>query len=145
MVTLVWLFSFISPVAYATWEVSLWDLRDSVMLTSDENSLINNAIDRVTQLQTDIETITEELFKLDELEKEKNPDLDTSYRQARTEIVRVISSIDNASSKISLALNRLVSYQKQMKKMLREVKDNKISVAKAKEYLSEYMLYCIYQ
>jgi hypothetical protein len=64
------------------------------MLSSDDNSLINAAINRVTKLQADIETITEELFKLDEEEKAKNPEMTTSYRQARAEIVRVISSIN---------------------------------------------------
>jgi hypothetical protein len=63
------------------------------MLTNDDNSLINAALNRVTKLQADIDTITEELFKLDEEEKAKNPEMSTSYRQARTEIVRVISSI----------------------------------------------------
>jgi hypothetical protein len=64
------------------------------MLTNDENSLINAAIERVEKLQVDIDTITDELFKLDEEEKAKNPEMTTSYRQARTEIVRVISSIN---------------------------------------------------
>ena len=36
------------------------------MLTTDDNSMINAAISRVEKLQADIETITEELFKLDE-------------------------------------------------------------------------------
>ena len=63
------------------------------MLTSDDNSMINAAINRVTKLQTDIEAVTEELFKLDEEEKARNPEMSTSYRQARTEIVRVITSI----------------------------------------------------
>jgi hypothetical protein len=63
------------------------------MLSNDENSTINSAIERVAKLQTDIETITEELFKLDEEEMSKNPKMSSSYRQARTEIVRVISSI----------------------------------------------------
>jgi hypothetical protein len=63
------------------------------MLSTDDNSLINAAINRVTKLQSDIETITEELFKLDEEEKAKNPEMTTSYRQARAEIVRVIASI----------------------------------------------------
>jgi hypothetical protein len=63
------------------------------MLSNDENSTINSAIERVAKLQTDIETITEELFKLDEEEMSKNPQMSSSYRQARTEIVRVISSI----------------------------------------------------
>jgi hypothetical protein len=64
------------------------------MLSSDENSLINTAIDKVDRLKVDIETVTDELFQLDELEKEKNPGLTPSYRQARDEIVRVISTIN---------------------------------------------------
>ena len=39
------------------------------MLSTDDNSMINAAISRVEKLQADIETITEELFKLDEEEE----------------------------------------------------------------------------
>ena len=105
-VVLTWLILLLSQYAYATWEVSLQDLKQSVQLTRDDNSLINNAIEKVSALQTDIETITKELFELDEQEKAKNPNLTTSYRQARAEIVRVISSINTASSEISVSSNK---------------------------------------
>ncbi|MBO7095168.1 hypothetical protein J6V86_03190 [bacterium] len=124
---------------FAAEEVSLQELRESVQLTRDDNVSINNAIEKVATLQTDIETITKELFELDEKEKEKNPELTTSYRQARTEIVRVISSIKSASSEISASLKKLVAYQKQMRELLLELKDAQTSSDKAKEYLSEYM------
>jgi len=119
--------------------VSLQDLKQSVQLTKDDNSLINNAMEKVTTLQTDIETITKELFELDEKEKEKDPNLTTSYRQARAEIVRVISSINSASSEISVALKKLVTYQKQMRDLLAQLQEAQKSSEKAKEYLSEYM------
>ncbi len=138
-----WTFLFLgcwTSFVYATWETSLADLKDSVMLSRDDNALINSAMKRVTNLQTDIETITEELFKLDEIEKEKNPELNTSYRQARAEIARVISTINKASWNISDALNKLVAYQKQMKELLKELKEAQISAGKAKEYLSQYMV-----
>jgi cob(I)alamin adenosyltransferase len=64
------------------------------MLSRDENSLINAAVDRVEKLQSDISTIKNELFKLDEEEKSKNSEMSENYRQTRTEIVRVISSIN---------------------------------------------------
>ena len=55
IITVIWLFSSLSPLVYAaTWEVNLTELRNSVMLSRDENSLINSAIDRVEKLQTDI-------------------------------------------------------------------------------------------
>ena len=138
-VVLIWLFLWLSSNVFATQEVSLKELRQSVQLTKDDNTLINNAIEKVATLQTDIETITQELFELDEQEKVKNPNLTTSYRQARTEIVRVISSINSASSEISTALKKLVNYQKQMKELLKELQDAQKSSKKAKEYLAEYM------
>jgi cob(I)alamin adenosyltransferase len=64
------------------------------MLSRDENSLINAAVARVEKLQSDISTIKNELFKLDEEEKSKNSEMSENYRQTRTEIVRVISSIN---------------------------------------------------
>ena len=138
-VVLIWLFLWLSTNVFATEEVSLQDLKQSVQLTKDDNALINNAMEKVATLQTDIETITKELFELDEKEKEKNPELSTSYRQARAEIVRVISSINSASSEISVSLKKLVAYQKQMRDLLKELQDAQKSSEKAKEYLSEYM------
>ena len=137
-VILTWFFLCLSSV-YAAWEVSLQDLKQSVQLTKDDNSLINSAMEKVATLQTDIETITKELFELDEKEKEKDPNLTTSYRQARAEIVRVISSINSASSEISVALKKLVTYQKQMRDLLAQLQEAQKSSEKAKEYLSEYM------
>ena len=139
IITVIWLFSWLSPFVYATWEVSLSNLKESVMLSSDENSLINAAIDRVEKLKTDIESITDELFELDAIEKEKNPELSTSYRQARSEIVRVITSIKWANSNLSTSLKNLSKYQKQMKEYLKELREVQVSSVKAKEYLNEYM------
>ena len=139
-IVLVWFFSFLFSMVYATWDVDFSSLKDSVMLSSDENLLINTAIDRVDKLKVDIETVTEELFQLDEMEKQKNPGLTTNYRQARDEIVRVISTINWTSEKISTALNKLVAYQKQMKQMLKELKEAQQSEQKAKEYLNDYMV-----
>ena len=140
IITIIWLFSWLFTVAYAaTWEVSLSDLKNSVMLTNDENSLINAAIERVEKLQVDIDTITDELFKLDEEEKAKNPEMTTSYRQARTEIVRVISSINWANTKLSSSLNKLIKYQRQMKAFLKELKQTQVSLEKAKKYMNDYM------
>ncbi len=138
IVILIWLVSFLSPFVYATWEVSLSKIKDSIMLSNDENSTINSAIERVAKLQTDIETITEELFKLDEEEMSKNPQMSSSYRQARTEIVRVISSIRWANEKLSSALKKLTEYQKQMKEFLKQLRDAQVSAQKAKEYLNDY-------
>ena len=140
LISIIWLFSWLSSFVYATWETSLASLKESVMLTTDDNSMINAAIKRVETLQADIETITEELFKLDEEEKARNPEMSTSYRQARTEIVRVITSIKWANKNLESSLNKLIQYQKQMKEFLKELKDAKASSEKAKEYLNDYMV-----
>ena len=139
IIAVIWLFSSLSSLVYATGEVNISEIRDSVMLTSDDNALINAAVNRVSQLQTDIETITDELFKLDEEQRAKNPELTTSYRQARNEIVRVISSINWANENLSLSLWKLTQYQKKMKDFLKQLRDAQVSEKKAREYLDEYM------
>ena len=133
------LFIILSANTYATWETSLKDLKESVQLTREDNSVINAAIQKVSTLQSDLETVTAELFALDEQEKAKNPELTTSYRQARSEIVRVIASIDSASADLSTSLNKLIKYQKQMNDLLRQLNEAQKSAKKAKEYLSDYM------
>ena len=140
IILIIWLVSFLSPFVYAaTWEVNFSDLKNSVMLSSDDNSLINAAISRVEQLQTDIEAVTEELFKLDEEEKARNPEMSTSYRQARAEIVRVISSIKWANANLTSSLNKLTQYQKQMKEFLKQLREAQVSAERAKGYLNDYM------
>ena len=139
MITVIWICPLLSPTVFATWDISFSDLKNSVMLDNEDNSLINAAIDRVSKLQTDIESITEELFELDESEKNKNPNLTTSYRQARSEIVRVISTINWANTKLSSSLKKLIQYQKQMRDLLKDLKEAQISSVKAKEYLQEYL------
>ena len=134
-------FSFLSPIkCEATWEANLQDFKDMVQLSSWDNSLINSGIAKVEALQADIETITAELFALDESERAKNPALTTNYRQARAEIVRVISSINSASSNISLSLKKLIAYQKQMNELLQQLQEAQTSAEKAKEYLADYMI-----
>ena len=135
IIIVIWLFSPLTPFVYSAWNTN----PDSVMLSTDDNSMISAAIDRVTKLQSDIDTITEELFKLDEEERAKNPAMTTSYRQARAEMVRVISSIKWANAKLDSSLNKLSQYQKQMKEFIKQLKDAKISAVKAKEYLDEYV------
>ena len=139
LTTIIWFISCLPLFVWATWEVSLQDLRESVQLNKDENYLIRDALKKVETLQSDIETVTAELFALDEAEKAKNPALTTSYRQARAEIVRVISSINSASASISVSLKKLVQYQKQMSELLKQLKSAQDSSEKAKEYLSEYL------
>jgi exonuclease VII small subunit len=65
--------------------------------------------------------------------------MSTSYRQARSEIVRVISSINKANTNLESSLNRLIQYQKQMKEFLKELRQAEKSAEKGKEYLNEYM------
>ena len=129
----------LSSTAYTTWETSLKDLKESVQLSREDNSIINAAIQKVSTLQSDLETVTAELFALDEQEKTKNPELTTSYRQARNEIVRVIASIDSASADLSTSLRKLVKYQRQMNDLLKQLNEAQKSAKKAKEYLSDYM------
>jgi exonuclease VII small subunit len=58
--------------------------------------------------------------------------MSTSYRQARAEIVRVISSINWANERLTSSLNKLTQYQKKMKDFLKQLRDAQVSEKKAK-------------
>lgn len=83
--------------------------------------------------------MTQELFELDALERAKNAQLDDKYRQARNEIVRVISSIDRTVENISQSSERLLVYQAQMIEATKELGELRSSSNKAKNYLEEYL------
>jgi murein DD-endopeptidase MepM/ murein hydrolase activator NlpD len=86
-----------------------------------------------------VDEITKELFALDEVERAKNQNLDDKYRMARSEIVRVISSIDEATTNISTSIKKLATYQSQMKATMDLLEETRQSAHTAKEYLAEYV------
>jgi murein DD-endopeptidase MepM/ murein hydrolase activator NlpD len=83
--------------------------------------------------------VTQELFALDVIEREKNENLDEKYRQTRNEIVRVIHTIDETTSKISQAVNQLAIYQTQIRKSMQELSDLRVSSSTAKTYFADYL------
>jgi murein DD-endopeptidase MepM/ murein hydrolase activator NlpD len=83
--------------------------------------------------------VTQELFELDAIEREKNANLNANYRTARNEIVRVISSIEQTTSDISISIRKLAQYQTQMKIALDQLQEARISSNTAKEYLTDYL------
>ncbi|MDR2540226.1 MAG: peptidoglycan DD-metalloendopeptidase family protein [Candidatus Peribacteria bacterium] len=83
--------------------------------------------------------MTQELFDLDAVERAKNANLDEKYRQARNEIVRVINSINVATTTISQSASKLVTYQKQMQNVVDELNALRSSAGVAKLYLAEYL------
>ena len=131
--------SFGTSFVNATWDVDLQFLKESAQLSVDDTSMINGAMNKVEKLKKDIDKVTNELFALDEIEKQKDPNLSESYREARVEMVKVLASINAATENVSNSLKRLVAYQRQIKTLVKELRDTQVSAEKAKEYLKEYM------
>ncbi|MDR3169759.1 MAG: peptidoglycan DD-metalloendopeptidase family protein [Candidatus Peribacteria bacterium] len=108
----------------------------SAVSTTNEMAV---ALQGVKELKSGLDKVTQELFDLDAVERAKNADLDDKYRQARDEIVRVISSIDVATTSISQSVAKLVTYQKQMQNVVDELTTLRTSAGAAKVYLAEYL------
>ena len=100
---------------------------------------LTNALAGMEDLKSGIDVITRELFELDEIERAKNQNLDERYRLARSEIVRVISSIEEATTSISTAIKKLATYQNQMKATMDQLENTRQSSSSAKVYLEEYI------
>ena len=109
--------------------------------TNDENlkTIVNTSLSKIKKIKTGIDEITQELFALDDIERAKNPKLDDKYRTVRNEMVRVINSIETATTKLSTAINNLAMYQDQIQLYLSDLQQAKKSFSVAKDYYTEYV------
>ncbi|MDD2537167.1 MAG: peptidoglycan DD-metalloendopeptidase family protein [Candidatus Absconditabacteria bacterium] len=108
--------------------------------SAQQTASINAALAGIKSLKVGIDEVTQELFELDAVEREKNENLSDAYRQARNEIVRVISGINETTEKISRSIERLAVYQTQIKILMEELVETRKSSDIAKGYLNEYLV-----
>ena len=101
--------------------------------------IVNTAVERVRDMKLWIDEITQELFALDEIERERNPQLNEQYRNVRNEIVRVITSINRTTEEISNAIKKLTLYQNEINYSLKDLKEARASASTAKDYYLEYL------
>jgi len=93
------------------------------------------ALKNITNLKTSVEQITQELYSLDDVERDKDSSLTEKYREVRAEIVKVIENINNTTKKVARLLKKVSAYKKQIYIYQKETKEIKADMKKIKKYL----------
>ena len=119
-------------LCYARWESiyqSKYDLDD--FDTEKAEKTIEN-------LQESIESITEQLYALDNKEITADWDLSKKYREIREEIVSVINDINTTTNRVATMVQKINSYKKQIHLNTKLLYETRSWMDAAKEFIAEF-------
>jgi len=105
----------------------------SVLDDFDVRWAINNMID----LKESVDEITSELYLLDEKER-VDWKISDKYRETRTEIVRVIQTINTTTQEVWSMLKKNAIYKKQIFLSQKELNETKNELNQTKQYLKDF-------
>ena len=80
---------------------------ESIDSTTIDNFDVSNATNSIKDLKGSIDTITEELFALDEKQRTEDG-ISDQYKETRNEIVNVINSINTTTENVNKILQQIV-------------------------------------
>ncbi len=103
-----------------------------------DNFDINNATSSVKDLKWSIDTITKELFALDEKQKTEEWVSD-QYKEMRNWIVGVIQSINKTTEKVSNIIQQIALYKKEIIKANEELKNSRLGSKNTKEQIKDFL------
>ncbi len=103
-----------------------------------DNFDINNATSSVKDLKWSIDTITKELFALDEKQKIEEWVSD-QYKEMRDWIVEVIQSINKTTEKVSNIIQQIALYKKEIIKANEELKNSRLGSRNTKEQIKDFL------
>lgn len=109
--------------------------------SDDDGSLAfdaESAAGKLRDLQTSVDLITAQLFKLDEQQRTGSGDISDNYRETRGEIVNVINNIKSTTNEVEQLLRKTAIYQKQIQDFSEKVKGTRGDITQLKEYLGTF-------
>ncbi|AHB41340.1 lipoprotein [candidate division SR1 bacterium RAAC1_SR1_1] len=103
-----------------------------------DNFDVSNATTSIKDLKGSIDTITEELFALDEKQRTEEG-VSEQYKETRDEIVNVINSINTTTEKVTRILQQIALYKKEIITASEEVKNSRVGGENSKERIKEFL------
>ena len=92
----------------------------------------------IKELQSSINSITEQLFDLDEKEIKNNWDLTEKYMEIRKEIVSVVQDINVTTDTVSEMLKKINTYKKQIYVNTKSLNETRSGIDSSKEFIKEF-------
>lgn len=112
------------------------DIYQSKINLDDFNT--KDAEKTIAELQLSIDSITEQLFDLDEKEIKRDWNLTDKYMEIRKEIVAVVQDINNTTNTVSEMLNKIEAYKKQIYSNTKSLAETRSWINSSKEFISEF-------
>jgi len=92
------------------------DTQTTNSISNIENFDVNNALSNITDLKSSVIAITKELFALDDKERQSGSGTTSEqFKETRAEIVNIITTINNTTSKVQDIIKQLASYKQEIK------------------------------
>lgn len=99
---------------------------------------ISSANKNITNLKWNIDEITEELFRLDDLQQWKDW-VSQQYKEMRDWVVNVIQSINTTTEKVSRLIKQTAVYKKEVELASKEIKWSRSGWQDTKEQIKEFL------
>lgn len=99
---------------------------------------VKNANKTITDLQESIESITKQLYALDNEEVWLDWDVSIKYREIREEIVAVIQDINHTTDYVWTMLQKIAVYKKQIFLSTKQLKDTRAGLDNTKVYIEQF-------
>jgi len=115
-------------IAYIHWQ----------SIESIDNFDVNNATNSIKDLKWSIDSITQELFALDEKQRTEEW-VSEQYKETRDEIVNVINSINTTTEKVSRLIQQIAVYKKEILEASEEIKNSRSWSENTKERIKEFL------
>ena len=105
-----------------------------------DNFDVNSAVSNINDLKWSVESITKELFALDDKERDNGSgSISDKYRETRNEIVSIINNINTTTEKVNTLLRQVSAYKKEIINARDEIKDSQTGAVITKQYMSDFI------
>ncbi len=128
---------YILIVAFLITQTQVFATYESKWASALDDFDVRSAINKVQDLQTSVEKITDELYDLDKKETIDGK-ISQKYRDTRKEIVRVIQAINHTTAQVSSMLKKIAIYKKQIYLSEKELKEIQGSLEDTRTYLQDF-------
>lgn len=92
----------------------------------------------VKDLKANLDEVIQELYSLDEKERWTNNAISDKYRATRSEIVKVIQTINSTTDTIAEQLKKIETYKKLMMLTYKDIQSSRSGMVDTKEYIEDF-------
>ncbi|MEI6426415.1 MAG: peptidoglycan DD-metalloendopeptidase family protein [Candidatus Absconditabacteria bacterium] len=105
-----------------------------------ENFDVTTAVENIKDLQSSVTAITKELFALDDKERQGGSGaVSAQFKETRAEIVNIINTITNTTSKVGTIIKQLAGYKQEIKDSNETLKSVRSGMGNSKEDMENFI------